>query len=328
MAIGTSAHNFKAPEAVAVANVLVGERLALTRTMSRSFESLFGGGKGAVINVRVPAVLMARRRNLHSTDPILLDTIKQGTTFPLALSDHIYHAVRLDDADLTLDLTDFGAQVLSPQAIAVGEDVERVALAVLKSVALTALTTLPYDATKPEATFTKARKMLRDKGLPTEGFFAAVGTAVYANLLDSNALKDASQAGDAGALRNADTGRVRGFDIVESNALDTDEIIFYSNSSFHLAVRAPVVPAGVAFGASASGSGFALRWIRDYDSVTLADRSVVSTFVGGGVVPVYRQVDVAAVAANPSATPPVVAADARVDLVQEIPAIRIKTGVV
>lgn len=288
MAVGTSAHNFKAPDAVALANVLTNDRLTLAKTLSRSFEDKFGGGKGATINVAVPALLMSRRRNLHSTDPIVLDAITQGDTFPLSLSDMLYSAVRLDDADLTLDLQDFGRQVLNPQVTAVAEDVERVAVSALTGSPLTAVADLGgYDIAKPENLFTRARKALRDRSLPTEGMFAAVGTGVYADLLDAGALKDASQSGSNAALRQAIVGNVRGFDVLESNALEDDEIIFYNRNSFHLAVRAPIVPAGVAFGAAQASNGFAMRWIRDYDSVTLADRSVVSTFVGAGAVPLF-----------------------------------------
>jgi hypothetical protein len=321
MAVGTSAHDFSpsytAAQAVAVANVLTSDRLALARTMSRSFEADFGGGKGATINVKVPAVLMARRRDLHSTDPIVLDAIKQGDTFPLSLTDMIYSAVRLDDADLTLDLQNFATQVLAPQTTAVAEDVERVALATIKSVAATDVLALGgYTATKPEDLFTQARKSLRKIGLPTDGMYAAVGTGVYADLLDAGAFKDASAAGSNGALVNANVGRVRGFSVVETNALADDEIVFYNGNSFHLAVRAPIVPQGVAFGAAAATNGFAMRYIRDYDSQTLADRSVVSTFAGGGIVPVYRQVETGSIATN----------DRVVTLEQVVPAIRVLTG--
>lgn len=285
MAVGTSAHSFTAPDAVATANVLTRDRLSLVRTLSRSFESNFGGGKGATIDVRVPALLMARRRDLHSTDPVVLDSIVQGDTFPLSLSTHVYSAVRLDDADLTLDITNFGTQVLAPQATAVAEDVERVALAVMQGVALN--TTIRYSATEPVKTFTAARKALRDLGLPADGLYAAVGTGVYANLLDAGLITEADKSGSDAALRNANVGRVRGFNVVESNALAEGEIIFYNSASFHVAVVAPIVPAGVAFGAAQASNGFAMRWIRDYDSNTLADRSVVSTFVGAGIVPVY-----------------------------------------
>lgn len=293
MAVGTSAHNFSAPEAVATANVLTRDRLTLVRTMSRSFEANFGGGTGATVDVRYPASLLARRRNLHDATAITTDAITQGGTFPISLSDHVYSAVRLDDADLTLDITDFGRQVLAPQATAVAEDVERIALGVMQGVAET--TDIAYDAANPLTALTTVRRRLRNLGLPAEGLYAAVGTQIYADLLNSGALRDASQAGDSQALRNAEVGRVRGFTVVESNSLADDEMIFYGRDSFHLAVRAPIVPQGVSFGAAEASNGFALRWIRDYDANTLADRSVVSTFVGASVVPAVVKNDAGAI---------------------------------
>ena len=304
MATGASLHNFAPQDVVAVANVLVNDELVLASTLSRSFESHFGGGKGTIVNVAIPPILKARRRNIHSTDPIVLDVLNQST-FPVTLNDAIYSAVRLDDGDLTLDIVNFAQQVLKPQTTAVAVDVELEAVRVMQSVP--ANTTIAYSKANPEASFVAARKLLRDMGLPTSGLYAAVGTQVYADLLNSPNFKESDKAGDSEALRNASTGRIRGFDTIESNALAEGELIFYGRASFHLAVRAPIVPDGVAFGAAIAEAGFAMRWIRDYDSMTLADRSVVSTFVGGGIVPVYTL--------NP----------ANGSLVQGVPAIRVLT---
>jgi hypothetical protein len=256
---------------------LVVQDLVLAATMNRDYEADFGGGKGATVNVRVPAVLAARDRGLHDTGAITADEILEDTV-PVSITGAVYSAVFVDDADLTLSVEDFGRQVLAPQVLAVVENLEDKGVAAMQAVAET--TSIAYDAAAPEKTFTAARKALRDLGIPASGLFAAVGTGIYADLLDAKAITDASQSGSTGALREATVGRVRGFEVVESNRLADKEMVFYHRSAFTLAIRAPKVPDGVSFGESKAEKGFAMRWIKDYDSMTTRERSVVSTFVG------------------------------------------------
>lgn len=272
------AHNFVDPtQVVGVGLELVVQDLVLAATMSRDFEDEFGGGKGASVNVRVPAVLAARERALHETGAITVDEIVESTV-PVALQTHAYSAVDVDDAHLTLEIEDFARQVLSPQTLAVVESIENRAVQTMQ--ALPETTSIAWDAANPAKAFTAARKTLRDLGIPAAGMYAAVGTQVYADLLDSKALEDASQSGSTSALREAVVGRLRGFNVLESNRLGETEIVFYNRAAFALAVRAPKVPDGASFGKSQASNGFALRWVKDYDAARMSDRSVLSTFVG------------------------------------------------
>lgn len=272
------AHNFVIPEQVLrTALGLLRDDLVLASTLNRDYESSYGGGKGSVVNVRIPATLKARRRALGTTGAITSDSLSE-TTVPVQLTDMVYSAVDVTDEELSLKIEDFTRQVSLPQVMAVVEDVEDIVTATMQ--ALPETVGIAYDAANPVKTFTAARKVLRDLGLPAQGMYAAVGTGVYAELLDAKAITDVSESGTADALRNANVGNVRGFRTIEVNRLADDEIVFYGRDSFTLAVRAPKVPDGVSFGQSASDSGFSMRWIKDYDSVTLSDRSIFSTFVG------------------------------------------------
>ncbi|MEU4568669.1 P22 phage major capsid protein family protein [Micromonospora sp. NPDC023956] len=272
-------HNFVIPEQVlSTALTLLRDDLMIAATMNRDFEDNFGGGKGTVVNVRIPATLKARRRALSEAGTqITTDSLSENTV-PVTLTDMIYSAVDITDEDLSLSIEDFTRQVTMPQVTALVEDIEDTAVARLQSVAETL--TIPYDAANPVPTFTKARKMLRDLGLPARGMWAAVGTGVYAELLDAKAITDASESGSTEALRSANVGNVRGFNTVECNRLADGEIVFYGRDSFTLAIRAPRVPDGVAFGSTRSEAGFAMRWIKDYDKDILSDRSIFSTFIG------------------------------------------------
>jgi hypothetical protein len=278
------ANEFYKPEAVARLGVaLVTEDFVLAQTVNRDFEAEFGGRIGMTVNVKVPAVLQARTRGLKATGEIETDNLAESSV-PVALTTHAYSAVVLDDEDLTLEIEDFGAQVLAPQSLAVANYIEDAIAAEMSAVAASSIT---WDA-DPTKTFVDVRKALRDLQVPSDNLYAAVGTGVAAELLKSDALKRVDASGSSDALRNAVIGRIAGFTVIESNRLAEDEAVFYHRAAFTLAVRAPQVPAGVTYGASVAGQGFAMRHVRDYDSKVLADRSIVSTFVGMATMPLKQ----------------------------------------
>lgn len=289
------ANTFINPTQVArTALALVGDDLVLAATVNRDFQAEYVAGIGTTINVRVPATLTARSRALDATGAITTDDLTESTV-PVALDNMAYSAVRVNDEDLTLRIEDFARQVLSPQVRALVEAIEAKVAAEMQAVSETL--TIAYAAATPADTFVAARKALRDLGVPSSGLYAAVGTGVYGDLLKSALLRQVDQSGSSAALNEATIGRLHGFTVIESNRLADDEMVFYHEDAFTLAVRAPIVPAGVAFGQSMSENGFALRWIRDYDSSTLADRSIVSTFLGTTTMPMKNSTSGASVAA-------------------------------
>lgn len=280
------ANTFYTPEQVAAVGVqLVTADMVLAATVGRTFEADFGGGKGTTVNVRIPASLTARQRNIGATTAITTDNISESV-IPVTITDMVYSAVDVTDDDLSLNLEDFGRQVLAPQTLAVAEWIEDKVVDEMQSVPATA--DLSYDPSNPLKVFYDAREMLRDLQVPVSNLRAAIGTAVTSDVLQSDKLLDASKSGSTAALREATVGRIAGFDLIESNRLGKDEIVFYHRDAFHLAIRAPRVPEGVTFGQSVASNGFAMRYIRDYDSSVLQDRSIVSTYVGTGTMPLKQ----------------------------------------
>lgn len=284
------------PEQIArVALSLVRGDLVLSRTVNRDYEAEFTGGVGFSVNVRKPATLTAREQELRGKNVsygsgITTDRFSE-TVVPVSLDKMIYSAIDVSDEDLTLNLEDFSSQVLAPQITAVAEGCENAVVAEMQSLTADEYLSNTYDAENPNKTFVAARKELRDLRVPASNLYAAVGTGVYADLLNSQALRSVAESGSDDALADATVGRLHGFTVIECNRLDENEMIFYHRDAFTLAVRAPRVPEGVAFGASVSGDGFAMRYIRDYDSSLLADRSVVSTIIGTQAMTVVRQDD-------------------------------------
>lgn len=248
-----------------VAASIVGQDLTLAALVSQDLSAEFNAGKGNVVKVRVPGAVASQTRSIYDTStPLVSDEIAEQS-IDVTLTDHVYDSVVLSEGDLDLEIEEFSAQVLRPQATAIVKHVERAVASAMQATPVTAGIT--YASTTPAKAFTQIRKKLRSNGVPAEApLFAAVGSGVYADLLDADAIDD--------------DGKVRGFKIVESTRLDENEIVGFVREAFALVVRAPSVPDGAPYGASVAEGGFALRHIRSYDGTVAADRSLVSAFVG------------------------------------------------
>lgn len=293
------ANDFYTPtEAARVAANLANEDAFLSGMVSRNFANdLLAGGKGgAPVAITIPTTLIARERDIDDiTSNIVMDEIAE-TTRTLTLDKvHDYSAVPLSEADLTLNIQDFAAQVLKPQAEAIVDSLEHKLIVRMLAVPETELMTtgatpapIAYDPANPTAYFTQIRKTLRKNGVAVNGINMFVGAEVYANLLDAKALEDVSQSGSTAALREGGVGRVRGFNIVETTRVPDTEILAFHKDAVTLATRAPVVPAGASFGATVAEKGFSLRYLRDYLADKTVDRSLVSTFSGIAILPTFR----------------------------------------
>jgi hypothetical protein len=285
--VANSPHTFTPAQVAKVAVALAAEDAFLSALVNRNFENdlLGGGGKGKTVNVKVPGALIARERGIDEIDAaIQLDTITEST-IPVTLGTHAYSAVPLSEGDMTLNIEDFSAQVLAPQVAAVVDFCEEEVASILRNHAEWNDAAAAYDPANPVKTLTALRKRLRDNGVPQAGLNLVVGTAVYADLLEANAIQDASQSGSTDALREGNVGRVRGFTVVESTRVDDNDIVAFHRDAVTLAVRAPLTPQGAAFGQTINEKGFSLRYLRDYDVTKTVDRSMVSTFVGAATMP-------------------------------------------
>lgn len=247
------------------AAAIVGQDMNLSAHVYRDLEADFAAGKGNTIKVRVPGAVAAQTRGIYDTStPLTSDEIAEQSV-DVTLDTHVYDNVVLSEGDLDLEIDNYAAQVLRPQSSAIVKYIEKAVATAMSATPDSA--TILYASAEPAKTFTQIRKALRDNGVSTDAkLVAAVGSGVYGDLLDADAMDD--------------QGKVRGFLIVESTRLAADEIVAFVREAFALVVRAPQVPQGASFGASVNEGGFALRYIRSFDSTVAADRSLVSSFVG------------------------------------------------
>ncbi len=278
-------------DAVAVGDVtirLAADNFHLAEVAQRFDSSDFVAGRGDTVYLTVSGALAAHGRALDDVTNAIISERLSELREPVKLATHAYSSVVLSEADMSLNLHDLGKQVLLPQADAVAAKVERALADVVADITTDA--SIKFDPAKPVSLFTKGRAALRAKGIDVAGepLVAIVGATVYDALLDSGALDAEKLGGDASALTKGSIGNLRGFDIVESTSAAPDEVVFLTKrGSLYLASRAPEVPTGVT-GHKAKHESFELRTIQDYDASHTASRSVVSTFVGAGILPAYK----------------------------------------
>ena len=274
---------YTAPDVVALANALASKDLVLAQTVNRDYEANYGGGKGTSVNVRVPAVLKARTRDLTNdagtgqASAFVVDTVTE-TTFTVALDENPYSVVALNDRERTFELEDFGRQILAPQIDAIVDWIESKVAAEMAALADAVASFDAYAPTNPTALFTDVRQTLRENGLPVTGLIAAVGTQVWKEMGDAKVFSD--QGSQTTNPSVPGSKNVAGFDAFETNRVAPREIVFYHKAAFTLAVRAPQAPNGAPFSASVASNGFAMLHIQDYDSNIGSDRSLLSTFIG------------------------------------------------
>jgi hypothetical protein len=274
----------------------------------------FRFAKNDTISVPIRAKLTARENVLRATGggrTITSDSLSESST-SVKLTQHVYSAVDITDEELTLDISSFGEQVLTPQIRSVAEKLET---HIYNQISTSAYVpgvndfTWATSTTNAYAAALMVRDALNRASAPNVNRVLLVGPGAEMAILadDKFTPSDNGDGFGASALREATIGRIAGFTVVRSNLLDNDEMYGLTREAFVLGNVAPVVPDGVVFGRSMSHEGFSMRWIRDYDASVVTDRSVVSSYVGtaevrDGKVPATQWDGDALTGTNPDTT--------------------------
>ncbi|MEU8133242.1 hypothetical protein [Streptodolium elevatio] len=275
--------NVKPEKIAATAAVALEEALVVPAVFQREGIDQFKGAKNDAINIKVEGVLPYRTygwRNNRSTE-LQFDTYSERT-IQVTFGGDVYSALQLTDEQNEFDL-DGWAKLVSKQTEAIGKGLEYQAVDHVINAPYEVVLGGAKSGRDLRATLIRAREVLNAFRVPKEGRILLVGSAWETALLSDDKLNLASNVGEAeavSALREATIGRRYGFSIVTSDELPADFAVAMVRSAFIFATGAPSVPQSVPFGASASYNGVALRWIRDYDSMRLTDRSIVNTYKG------------------------------------------------
>ncbi|MFI2748366.1 P22 phage major capsid protein family protein [Kitasatospora sp. NPDC018623] len=279
------------------------DSVVLAGMFDRRAASEFVNATGQVISIRRPARLKgaeeaidAKRKFNDASTWIQSENLNEGL-LEVRLDTHAYSAVDLSDAELSLDLLSFGEQVMVPQIDSITERLEnKVASAMNEFPEVATAAKIPVDLSKAASdeaagqmirkALARLRVQLNKENIPTEGRTAVLGSEAAFYLLNSSSILNASEHADGGAaLKEATIGRVHGFKIVESTngVLNPMGIYAFHRSAVQLVSGAPSVPES-AKGGRQSADGFALRWIKDYNSGAAMERSFLSSYWGATLV--------------------------------------------
>lgn len=278
------AHIFEKAEKIAgVALGLLQRTIVLPNLFSNRYGIAdFKGAKGDVVNVKRPAILVAQDAGFRDRNPIVYQDLVQSR-IQVKLSRYPIVPVQLSDEELTLDIENYAQDVTAPQVRALVEDFENTIADTLGGATFVHEVNYAPGA-DPRKIAIQARKLLNSSNVPASGRYWIVGSEVSAEIASFDKLLDVDTAGLPEAVREGVVGRLAGFTIVESNALDGDESYFVHNSALALAFVAPAAPKGATSSAIAIEGGLSVRQLFDYDSDTLHDRSILGVFTGGSVV--------------------------------------------
>jgi hypothetical protein len=260
--------------------------LVIARTVWNDAVDSFDGALNDTVTIRMRARVAARTRTLRAGTPLTGDTLVEFPV-PVQLTTDVYQSVPVTDEQMNLDIESFATQVQAPQTEAVALGVEDQIATRITGAAYPAAHTLEFDNTDPWKTINRARRLLNAANVAMNSRTLLVGTQIEEAILNSDRFVKADNIGDvraSTALAEATIGRIGGFQVVATNAIDPDEAYAYHRTAFVLGTRAPRVPEGVTAGASVSYQGTSARWIMDYDYANTTDRSLVNTWVGTAAV--------------------------------------------
>lgn len=243
----------------------------------------FAGTFNDTISIRLPAFINARTRTLRAGSARTQDNLFERKV-DLTLDTDIYLDVPITDEVLTLDIADFGAQVLNPMVSGISRTVEDELAAVIGGATYENSITAVKSTDDPYEIAVKARKYLNNAYVPYDGRVLVVGSDCEEWFLDSDRFIKANESGSTQTLREAVIGRVAGYTVVSSPAIDSDKAYAFHQTAYALSLRAPVVPAGAPYGASMAHNGFAMRLVRVFDPDAVEDRIVFDTWMGSAAV--------------------------------------------
>lgn len=256
--------------------------------------------KGDTITIRMPAYINAKKRALRSGDAREKSSLHQRSV-AVKLDTGVYLDVPITDEELTLDIEDFGSEVLNPVVGGIARGLEDNLVDTIQGA--TYAKSFAIDLNDLKGTFAAAREALNKARVPAGQRTLLIGTEVDSALIQLDNLVRFDQSNTTDTLREATIGRVYGFDVVVSNEIAPDEAFAFHRTAYTLTSRAPLVPAGAPWGATQQFAGFGIRTVRVFDPNEVEDRFVADSWIGTGIVTDHGSFDEQTGSFNPSENP-------------------------
>lgn len=256
----------------------------LPRMVWRDAGGEFAGAKNDTISLRLPAYAPANTRAMRSGTTRDRDTLTERKV-DVTLDTNVYKDIRISDEELSLDIGDFGGQVLNPVMLGIVQRLETELASEMTGA--TYAKTISFNTASDDAwkkLILPARTALNKAHVPMADRYLAVGAAIEEAMLGTDLFVKANESGGTDALTEAIIGRKAGFTIVSCPALPPLEAYAFHKTAYVMSQRAPIVPAGAPWGESRSFQGFALRVVRVLDSDKIEDILATDAWVGTNVV--------------------------------------------
>ncbi|MEV8600449.1 P22 phage major capsid protein family protein [Streptomyces griseoviridis] len=253
----------------------------------RDYEDEFSRKVGDAITIRKPATFTAREYN-RSEGIYVQQAQESGVNMTLNHFADVSFAVTSED--MTLKITDFDEQLLTPALEAISQKIDRDVLALRDDITQEVGSATPnalgedytgYNGNYPwsdSRVLIQAGNVLDLKSVPTTQRAVITGATTKARWTAEKTWRQADKRGSTEGLLEASLGtRVSGFDPYwtqnigqpaqspTSGQPTTEVNLAFHRTAFALAFRPLELPQGALDAAIMNYKGFALRVIRDYD---------------------------------------------------------------
>ena len=224
----------------------------------RDYSKEYVAGVGDTITIRKPATFTVKDF-VESTGITVQDATEEKQTVKMDKFYDVSFAVT--SKDLTMNISDFSAQLLVPAMMAFRDKIDAEIIKVAEGAT--------HKVTHAEGLIAPAdviavRKLLNDGATPLSMRSLVVGTQAEADLLSSELFVSAEKVGDTEGLKEASLGRKIGFDTYVDQNVGKQSLAFHKNA-LAFVTRPLALPQGNKESAIVNYDGFCLRVVKDYD---------------------------------------------------------------
>ena len=241
----------------------------------------FIGAKDDSVTLRLPAVATATVRALRSTADVTFNELEE-TPVTVVLDKDVSVDLKSSLVEQTLDLIPFSQRFIVPATKAQALGVEDVIADEMD--AANPLDTIDWNGEPGtvKAALLAAGKAFNIGNVPMNRRACVVGANSYVSFLDyASSIPNFTNSGVAdSAILEATIGRLFGFNIITSNAINPDAVYALAPYAIAFIGFGPTIPAGAVDGAHGTTDGIGFTIIQDYDPVKRSDRLSVQTYVG------------------------------------------------
>ncbi|MCB0991717.1 MAG: hypothetical protein KDB16_12105 [Acidimicrobiales bacterium] len=275
------------------------QQTILAQLVHRDLDREFAPGRGATVNMKVPASFTAQDYNRTTRTITLQDATERK--LPVVVDRIKDVSFEVTSEELAMDIVDFNTQLLMPATEAIAQAIDATIAAELLAASTQAAVAASGETAGTAAGGGKigagaagsamtdplllrtARKVLNQAAVPMTGRAAVYSHEAEAGVLGDEHLVDNSRSGSNAALREGTVGRLYGFDGYHSGNLADDASLAFWRDAYALIMRPMPVPKSVN-GRSIARDGFAVRVTQSWDQGRKAEVCSVDVLFGTKVL--------------------------------------------